>query len=116
MIISLLILLAVGVMWWDLSKGQGIIMATQAEVAAELRTANTQLKKLITDTAGIQPAVDALKAQIVVLEALVAAGGAVTQELVDAVAETKQLTQTVDDNVPELATPPVEPPPVDPPA
>lgn len=83
-------------------------MATQAEIAADLRISNTQLRKLIADTAGLQPAVDALKAQIVELEALVAAGGTVTQELIDAVAETKTLTQAVDDNVPELpAVPPV---------
>lgn len=83
------------------------IMATQAEVAAELRTANNQLRKLIADTAGIQPAVDELKAKIVELEALVALGATVSQELVDAVAETKALAQAVDDNVPEL---PVVPP------
>ncbi len=83
-------------------------MATQAESAAELRKANEQLRKLIADTAGIQPAVDALKAKIVELEALVASGNATQQELVDAIAETKTLTQTVDDNVPEL---PVTPPP-----
>lgn len=85
------------------------IMATQAELAADLKAANTQLRKLISDTAQIQPAVDALKAKIVELEALVAAGGTIGQELVDAVAETKTLVQTVDDNVPEQV-PPVTPP------
>lgn len=82
------------------------IMASQAEVAADLRTANAQLRKLIADTAGVQPAVDALLAKIVELEALVVAGAAVSQELIDAVAETKTLAQAVDDNVPELPTPP----------
>lgn len=85
-------------------------MATQAESAAELRTANNQLRKLIADTAGIQPAVDELKAKIVELEALVAGGTATQQELADAIAETKTLAQAVDDNVPELTEPPVEPP------
>lgn len=84
------------------------IMASQAETAAELRLANTQLRKLIEDTSGLQPAMDALKAQIVILEALVAAGSATAEELAAAVAETKALVQTVDDNIPER---PVLPPP-----
>ena len=81
-------------------------MATQAEIVADLKTANTQLRKLIADTAGLQPAVDELKAKIAELEALIAAGGTIGQELVDAVAETKSLVQKVDDNVPEPPTPP----------
>lgn len=80
--------------------------ATQAELVVDLRKANEQLRKLIADTAGIQPSVDALLAKIAELEALVVAGAAVSQELIDAVAETKTLAQAVDDNVPELPTPP----------
>lgn len=85
------------------------LMATQQELVADLKAANTQLKKLVADTAGIQPSVDALKAKIVELEALVAAGTGtpISQELIDAVAETKSLAQVVDDNVPELQEPPV---------
>lgn len=82
------------------------IMASQTELAADLRTANTQLRKLVADTAGIQPSVDALTAKVAELEALVAAGGTIGQELIDAVAETKALTQAVDDNVPELVQAP----------
>lgn len=78
------------------------IMATQAELVAELKTANAQLRKIINDiAAAAQPDVDALKAKIVELEALVAAGGTIGQELTDAVAETKSLAQSVDDNIPE---------------
>lgn len=90
-----------------LAEMENRIMANQAQLqaqlVADLKLANAQLRKLLGDTAGIQPAVDALKAQIVELEALIEAGGAIGQELVDAVAETKSLAQQVDDNVPELA-------------
>lgn len=79
----------------------------QEQLTADLKVANTQLKKLVADTAGIQPAVDALTAKIAELEAIIAAGGTIGQELIDAVAETKALAQTVDDNVPELPTPQV---------
>lgn len=84
------------------------IMATQSDMVAELKVANTQLRKVIEDAAGIQPAMDALTAKIAELEALIAAGGTIGQELVDTVAETKSLAQGVDDKIPER---PVVPPP-----
>jgi len=83
------------------------IMSTQQELTTELRAANAQLRKLITDTGGLQPSVDALKLKISDLEALVAAGGTIGPDLVDAVAETRNLVGAVDDNVPELPSPPV---------
>ena len=121
--LSLLVAAAAGAMvgWWlcrssygpvtvnDLDQLENRFMATEAQILADVKTANARLRKLINDTAGLQPAVDALKAKIVELEAIIAAGGTIGQELVDAVAETKALTQTVDDNVPELPAAPGEP-------
>lgn len=95
---------------FDLHEMEKRIMATQQDLVADLKTANAQLRKLINDTAGLQPSVDALKAKIAELEALVAAGGTIGQELVDAVAETKSLVNAVDDNVPELPAQPTAPP------
>lgn len=74
----------------------------QAALVADLKVTNAQLRKLIADTAAQQLSVDALKAKVLELEDLVAKGGQIGQELKDLVAETKSLTQTVDDNVPEL--------------
>lgn len=83
------------------------IMATQAELVADLKTVVAQLKKLDGDTKVLQASVDDAKAKIVDLEAIIAAGGnGVSQELIDAVAELKTAVQVVDDNVPEVPTPP----------
>jgi hypothetical protein len=89
----------------DLKEMEKRIMKSVAELMADVRTANASLRKLIADTAAQQTAVFLLKAKIAELEAVIAAGGAITQELVDLVAETKSLAQTVDDNVPELPEP-----------
>jgi len=93
----------------DLKEMEKRIMKSVAELTADVKASNAKLTKLIADTAGVQPAVDALTAKIVELEDLVKVGDPVTQELVDAVAETKALAQTVDDNVPELPTPTTNP-------
>lgn len=82
------------------------IMATQAELTADLKSVTAQLKKLDGDTKALQTSVDTANAKIVELEALVAAGGTIGQELIDAVAEVKAAVQVVDDNVPEVPTPP----------
>ncbi len=90
----------------DLHKMERRIMADIAQMTADLQKANAQLKKLINDTAGIQPAVDALNGKIADLQKqiadLIAGGGPATQELADSVAETVRLAQVVDDNVPEV--------------
>lgn len=82
------------------------IMATQAELTADLKAVTAQLKKLDGDTKALQTSVDTANAKIVELEALVAAGGTIGQELIDAVAEVKAAVQVVDDNVPEVPTSP----------
>lgn len=101
-----------------IAEMESLIMATNAEISAQLtadlQAANDQLRKLVLDTAGLQPAVDALNVKIGELEALVAAGGAISQELIAAVADTKALAQNVDNNVPELVPVPVIIPPTEP--
>lgn len=87
------------------------IMATQAELVADLKEAAARQKQTIIDIASVQTNVDALKAKIVELEALVAAGGAIGQELIDGVAEVKSLAQQTDDSIPNPPpVPPTEPP------
>ena len=84
-------------------------MATQAEILADLKAAIVSLKQVNKDTKEAQASIDALKAKIVELEALIQAGGAITPEIVEAVAEVKSLAQTADDNLPN--TPEVPPNP-----
>jgi uncharacterized protein YPO0396 len=86
-----------------------IIMATQVEIVAGLKVVLTQLKKLDNDTKVLQGSVDTLQARIVELEAIIAnqPAGTASQELVDAFNAVKVAVQTVDDNVPEVPTPPV---------
>lgn len=84
------------------------IMATQAELAADLRNVTAQLVKVGGETKALQASIDALHTRITELEAIVAQGGTVTQELVDAVAAVKAAAQAADDNVPDV-TPPTTP-------
>lgn len=86
-----------------------LIMASQQELAADLQASVVQLKKTLGEIKSVQDNTDVLKAKIVELEALVAAGGAIGPELVQAVADVKNLTQAVDDSIPDTA--PTEPPP-----
>lgn len=81
------------------------IMATQAELAADLRAVRAQQEKTATEIAALQEAQNVAINKITELEALVAAGGTVTQELVDAVAAVKAQAQVVDDLIPDA--PPV---------
>jgi chromosome segregation ATPase len=82
------------------------IMATSAELAADLKLVLAQQQKTAGEIASVQTSVDALKAQIVDLEGQISVGGTVSQELVDAVAAVKAQAQVVDDLIPDLPTPP----------
>lgn len=75
-------------------------MATQAEIVADLKAAVVSLKQVNKDTKEAQASIDALKAKILELEALIQAGGSITPELVEVVAEVKTLAQSADDNLP----------------
>lgn len=100
----------------DLNETERIIMASQAELAASLRTAAGQLTKVRTEIQGVQTATDELKAKVTELEAKLAeaiANGSVTQELQDAVAEVVAQAQVVDDEIPDTPAPPPPPPPTE---
>lgn len=81
-------------------------MATQAEQAQTLRDVLAQLQKTAGEIATVQSSVDALKARIVELEAIIASGGDASQELIDAVAAVKAQAQVVDDEIPDAPTTP----------
>lgn len=84
----------------DLKDMEKRIMATQAEILADLKAAIVSLKQVNEDTKDAQASIDELKAKIVELEALIQAGGAITPEIAEAVAEVKALAQSADDNLP----------------
>jgi hypothetical protein len=90
----------------DLKKLEDKLMATQAELVADLKAVLAQQQKTSGEITALQGSVDTLKAKIVELEAIIAAGGTVSQELVDAVAAVKAQAQTVDDQIPDVPTPP----------
>lgn len=91
----------------DLEKLKKELMATQAQLAADLRAVLAQQQKTLTEIQGVQSAVDTLKARVAELEAIIASqGGEASQELVDAVAAVKAQAQTVDDAIPDAPTPP----------
>jgi peptidoglycan hydrolase CwlO-like protein len=80
-----------------------IIMATQAEQAQILRDVLTQQKKTAAEIASLQAAMDVLKQTILDLEA---AATNASPELVAAVADVKAQAQVVDDQIPDVVTPP----------
>jgi translation initiation factor 1 (eIF-1/SUI1) len=85
------------------------IMATQAELAADLKLVADQQRKTLGEIAAVQVSVNTLKNKITELEAIIAAGGTIGDELFNAVAEVKSLAQQVDDSIPDApATPPAE--------
>lgn len=91
-----------------------IIMATQSEVAAQLRAAAVQQQKTITEIQSVQTTVTSLQTEVARLNEIIAGigtGGAVTQELVDSANEVTRLSQLADDQIPDL---PVVIPPTDP--
>lgn len=83
-------------------------MATQAELAADLRAVRAQQEKTLKEIQSVQTNVDALKAKIVELEEIIAKGSSPSQELVDAVAEVKALAQSCDDAIPDVVVTPPE--------
>lgn len=94
----------------DLEEMEKRIMATQAELAADLKAVLEQQKKTGTEIATLQASVDAQTQKIKELEELVAAGGEISQELVDAVAAVKAQAQVIDDQIPDApVVPPVTP-------
>ena len=84
-----------------LEKKVDLIMANQAELAADLKLVLAQQKKTAAEIAEVQAAQTVAIAKIAELEALITAGGTVTQELIDAVAEVKAQAQVVDDLIPD---------------
>ncbi len=80
-----------------ITRAKDEIMATQAEVTAELKAIKDQNKK---SQAEVRAALDALLAKITALEAVIASGEA-TPELTAAVAELKTESQTLDDLIPD---------------
>lgn len=78
--------------------GVNRIMATQAELAAELQAVATQLNKIGGETS-------TLLQKITDLEAVIAAGPALSQDLIDAVAAVKTQAAVVDNLVPDAPTP-----------
>lgn len=81
------------------------ILMNQAELAAGLRTIQTQVGKVATEQA---TRFDSLSAKITELEAIIAAGGDVTEEVTTALDGVKVALQALDDTIPDA--PPVEPP------
>lgn len=82
------------------------IMATQKELADDLKLVLAQQVKTQGEIATVQASVDTLKQQVIDLEAIIAAGGTgVSQELIDAVAAVKAQAQIIDDAIPDVPTP-----------
>lgn len=79
------------------------IMATQVELAADLRAVLEQQKKTQGEIKSVQTAVDALKAKIVELEEIISNNptAEAIPELVQAVADVKNQAQVVDDEIPD---------------
>lgn len=74
------------------------IMATQAELAADLRAVTAQIRKIGTETAAtLQKVID--------LEAVIAAGAPVSEEVLTALAELKTQAQATDDLIPDVPPP-----------
>lgn len=84
----------------DLKQLKDKLMATQAELAADLRKVVEQQKKTEGEIRTLQTASDLLNEKITDLEKVIADGGA-TQELTDAVAAVKAQAQVVDDAIPD---------------
>lgn len=93
----------------DLHSLREYIMASNAELVAELKSVAGGQRKTIDEIKALQAASDVLKTTITDLEAVVAAGGGPSQELTDAVAEVKAQQLVVDDLIPDVPPPVVIP-------
>lgn len=89
----------------DLKEMEKRIMASQAELTADLKAVLAQQQKTSAEIATLQSSVDAQTVKIAELEALVAQGGTITQELIDAVAAVKAQAQVIDDQIPDVVPP-----------
>lgn len=89
-----------------LTQMENRIMATQAELSADLRAVRAKQEKTAQEIADLQTAQNVAIQKIVQLEEVIAAGTAPSQELVDAVAAVKAQAQIVDDLIPDVGTPP----------
>ena len=74
------------------------IIMNQAELAAGLKAIQTQVGKVAAEQAAKS---DALIAKVAELEAVIAAGGDVTQEVTDALDGVKTALQALDDVIPD---------------
>jgi Xaa-Pro aminopeptidase len=94
-----------------LTQMENKIMATQAELTADLKLVKAQQVKTAEEIAAVQAAQNLSLQKITDLEAVIAAGVTPSQELVDAVAEVKAQAQIVDELIPDLPVviPPTEP-------
>lgn len=81
------------------------LMATQKELADDLKLVLAQQQKTVTEIQGLQTEVNTLKNTIVDLQKIIDAGGTIGQELVDAVAAVKAQAQVVDDQIPDVPVP-----------
>lgn len=88
----------------SLSRKVDRIMATQAEMAAQITALKDQVAKVGTEIAGVQTAVTTLQTRVAELEAIIAAA-TVTPELQAAFDALKAQVQTVDDAIPDAPTP-----------
>jgi len=83
--------------YWVSKQLKGIVM-TQAELAAELRGVKALVQKIGTETsATLQKVLD--------LEAVIASGSPVSEEVLTALAELKTQAVATDDLVPDAAPP-----------
>jgi len=94
-----------------LAEMENKIMATQAELSADLKLVLEQQQKTAAEIASVQAAQTVAIEKIAELEAIIAAGVNPSQELVDAVAAVKAQAQIVDELIPDLPVviPPTEP-------
>lgn len=89
----------------DLNLLRSTIMATQAEHAAEIRLLTGQVTKIGGEINATQAAMDLLQTRVAELEALLAAGGEVSAEVLEAFASLKAQVQATDDEIPDPITP-----------
>lgn len=89
-----------------LTQMENRIMASNAELTADLKLVLAQQVKTAQEIADVQTAQNVAIQKIVELEEVIAAGVTPSQELVDAVAAVKTQAQIVDDLIPDVGTPP----------
>lgn len=75
------------------------------QLIADVTEIKGHLEKTFNEIKDLQGGVDALNTKIAELEAIIAGGGQITQELVDLVASVKAQAQTVDELIPDLPPP-----------